>query len=116
MDKTKLEHSEPLFRQCSLLTIQDRIKLRTGTMVYKSIHNQTPSYLTEFFTEKSTVSCRVTRSSDNTDELYVPNFKLTVTRKTLRYNGAKYYNSLDNSIKSAKSAKSFKTMLYKALL
>ncbi len=44
-----LTHSAPFFKECQVMPIQDRIKFRTVTMVYKTLHSLTPTYMKEVF-------------------------------------------------------------------
>ncbi len=43
MNVPKLTHSVPLFNECEIMTIQNRVKFRTATLVYKSLNGLTPS-------------------------------------------------------------------------
>ncbi len=48
-----LTHSAPLFKECQVMPIQDRVKFRTVTIVYKIVHSLTPTHLKELFTYQS---------------------------------------------------------------
>jgi hypothetical protein len=116
-DKPRLTSSEPLFKECGILKVSDRVKLRSLTTVYKALHDETPSYVTDMFRRVSTVNTRSTRNSLKFDQLYVnPKEKLCIRRKALAFSGAMLYNELPDEIKQANSVKEFKTLVYKTLL
>jgi hypothetical protein len=112
MDVPRLTHSEPLFNQCGVMPIQKRVKFRTVTMVYKTLHGLTPSYMSDIFKSVSEVSSRTTRSSQS-NKLYVPRRDLCVSRRSLRYSGAVLYNTLNSNITDSQSLASFKTKAFK---
>ncbi len=88
---------------------------RTVCLVYKSLNSMTPDYLTDMFKPLSTVSQRHTRSTTNM-ELWVPEYKLSITRCGLRYSGAYVYNMLPPKIRSSKSFPAFKRRAHKLFL
>ncbi len=97
MNVPKLTHSAPLFNECEIMTIQNRVKLRTATLVYKSLNGHTPIYMANMFQKVANVSTRNTRSSQS-NMLYVPRRDLCVSRRSLRYNGTILYNTLNSKI------------------
>ena len=52
-DKPKLTSSGPLFKAAGVLPIQQRVMLRTAIMVYKSLNNWVPKYISDMFVLKS---------------------------------------------------------------
>ncbi len=60
MDVPKLTHSAPLFDQCRVMPIQTRVTFRTVTMVYKTLHDLAPPYMSNMFQNVSEVSSRAT--------------------------------------------------------
>ena len=73
---------------------------RVAILVYKAVNNLSPDYLSNMFKPASSVSQCRTRSSSNMN-LWVPDFKLFITRNGLQYNGAVIYNMLPPDIKSS---------------
>jgi hypothetical protein len=55
-DKPKLTSSGPLFKAAGVLPIQQRVMLRTAIMVYKSLNNWVPKYISDMFVLKSSVT------------------------------------------------------------
>ena len=89
---------------------------RIAILVYKAVNNLSPDYLSNMFEPVSSVLEQYrTRSSTNMN-LWVPNFKLSITRNGLQYNGAVIYNMLPPDIKSSGSLSIFKHKVYKFIL
>ncbi len=83
------------------MPIQDRVKFRTVTMVYKTLHSLTPTYMKELFTYQSEMFTRNTRYS-KANKLYVLKQYLCVSRRALRYNGCIEFNKLPPDIQTVK--------------
>ncbi len=81
-------------------------------MVYKTLHDLAPPYMSNMFQNVSQVSYRATRSSQS-NQLYVPRRDLCDGRQSLWYNGAVLYNTLDSNIKESQSLASFKYKAFK---
>ena len=88
---------------------------RVISLVYKSLNNLTPDYLSNMFKPLSAISQRHTRSTANMD-LWIPNYKLTITRSELRYTGAYFYNMLPPDIRSSSSFQAFKRKAHELFL
>ena len=101
--------SAPLFDNCKIMPIKDRIKYRTSCLIYKAINNLTPQYFSDMFTDISDVSSRNTRLSTQRNILYVPRAKLAVTSKCIRHDGSVIFNGLSESVRSAPSLNVFKS-------
>ena len=114
-DKSKWSSVGPLFKMSFILPIQERVKFRELTMVYKALNNQLPQYISDMFTLKSMRTHKVTRSSVRQD-LITPKANLCMTRKSLAYSGAVSYNNLPKEIRQSTSLNVFKVKLYNYLL
>ena len=88
-----------------------RVMYRTVFVVYKSLNELTPEYLSNMFTPLTAVSQRTTRNSTN-NNLWIPNSRLTCTRNGLRYTGPAVYNLLPRDLKTATSMPYFKRKSY----
>ena len=75
-------------------------------MVYKSVENQVPIYLTEMFV-RLFYSCKRELRNIKTD-LTVPHCKSTFGHKCFSRNDAKLWNDLYIEIKSSKNCEIFK--------
>ncbi len=115
MNVPKLTHSAFLFNECEIMTIQNSVKFRTATLVYKSLNGLTPIYMTNMFQKVANVSTRNTRSSQS-NRLYVPRRDLCVSSRSLRYNGAILYNTLNSKIQECDSLGAFKYKVLKSFM
>ncbi len=101
MNVPNLTHSASLFKECQVMPNQDRVKFRTLTMVYKTLHSLTPTDMKDLFTYQSEMSTRHTRYS-KVNKLYVPKQNICVSRRDLRYNGC---IELTNCLQTYKTVK-----------
>ena len=74
----------------------------------KCLNNLVPKYLTQYFTRNADLHDHATRRSN---DLHPPKPKRNMSKRTFKYAGAIYFNSLPNYVKSATSVNSFKKML-----
>ena len=114
-DKSRYTSSDPLFQESYILPIDYRVKYRITITTCKAINGLAPNYICEMFRPLSSVSKRTTRSTIRND-LWTPNFKLNVTRKSLSYSGAVIYNSLPEDIRNAQTISIFKRDIFRYLL
>ncbi len=111
MNVPKLTHSVPLFNECEIMTIQNR----TSTLVYKSLNGFTTIYMANMLQKVANVSTRNTKSNQS-NRLYVPNKDLCVSRRSLWYNGAILYNTLNSKIQECDSLGAFKYKFFKSFM
>ncbi len=95
-----------------VIRIQNQVKFRIVTSVYKSLNGLTPDYMKDIFERVTDVSVRSTRLSA-INNLYVPNRKLCVSRRALRYSSTNVYNSLDYITQSSQTLASIKHNAFK---
>ena len=99
--------SEELFQTLGWMKFDERVNYRKAILMYKSLHNLAPTYLSSKFTYTSDIHQVNLRSiSDST--LYAPKPNLEIYRKTFAYSGSKIWNALPESIRSAPSLWAFK--------
>ena len=87
-------------------TVADMIKVETACMVYKSINDLAPDYLSEMFTKNSAYSRKNLRNTAT--DLQVPLMKTCNSQRAFSYRGAGVWNHLDLEVKQASSFKAFK--------
>ena len=75
-------------------------------MVYKSINDLPPDYLSEMFTKNSAYSRKNLRNTAT--DLQVPLMKTCNGQRDFSYRGAGVWNHLDLEVKQASSFKAFK--------
>ena len=78
-------------------------------MVYKSINNKAPPYMSEMFTRNSQDATRQLRNT-NTD-LRLPKKRTCNGQKSFSFRGAKLWNSLNTEAKLATSLNRFKSLI-----
>ena len=78
-------------------------------MVYKSINNLAPQYMSEMFTRNSLGAARQLRNT-NTD-LKLPRKRTCNGQKSFSFRGAKLWNSLNTEAKQATSLNRFKSLI-----
>ncbi len=94
----------PLFHQCRVM---NQVKFCIVTSAYKSLNGLTPDHMEDMFERVADLLVRSTRLS-TTNHLYVPNRKLSVSGRALRYRCANLYNSLDTVTQFSQTLASFK--------
>lgn len=107
-DLTKVEETYvlPHFRTLGVLPITDGIDFRICTMVFKALHQcsmRVQNILKPLF--NFTHRCTKQTTCEN---LYVPNFKLNMTRNPLCYIGLFLYSKLSFEIRSSSSLPVFR--------
>ena len=78
-------------------------------MVYKSINNMAPQYMSEIFTRNLDEATRQLQNT-NTD-LKMPKKRTCNGQKSFSFRGAKLWNSLDTEAKQATSLNRFKSLI-----
>ena len=77
-------------------------------LVFKCLNNLVPKHLMQYFTRNADLQDHATR---RLNDLHPPKPKSSMGKRTFKYPGAIYFNSLPNYVKSATSVNSFKKML-----
>ena len=109
---TILLHSDPIFKELELLKLSDIRQLESGKLMFSLNHSLLPSKFINYFSLNKQVHSYATR--------YANDFRLPFCRTNLRkfsvsFQGATYYNSIENDIKESNSLHLFKTKLKKKL-
>lgn len=99
-------HTDPLFRQCKMLTIYKLNQLQVGCFMYKVYKRSLPQYFIDMFQPNSAIHHYNTRQCNN---YHVPSHRLTVTSNSMRILGVKIWNSICLDIKSIDSFSLFRT-------
>ena len=99
--------SNDTFCVLNWLNLASRRKMHKCIPVFKCLNNLVPKYFTQYFTRNADLYDHATRRSN---DLHPPKPKRNMGKRTFKYAGAIYFNSLP-CVKSATSANSFKKML-----
>ena len=102
--------SNQMFNILNWLPIQKRVQYHTCILVYKSLNNLTPEYISEIISKPSITHQRHLRSTDN-DLLYVPRSSTACYDKSFSICGPKEWNKLPLEIRLSKTLSSFKKLL-----
>ena len=98
--------AKPIIKKLGWHTVSEMIQMETLSMVYKSINDLAPTYLTEMFSRLSDSSkreLRITRS-----DLEIPMRKSANGQKCFLYKGATMWNRLSQESKLSPTLKTFK--------
>ena len=102
------DHITPSLRKLHWLPIKSRITYKIAIITYKTLHNQSPSYLKTLLVPYTPV--RHLRSSDQL-LLSVPPLKSSSGRRSFSFAAPSVWNSLPLSLRSATSLQSFRSGL-----
>ena len=86
-------------------TLTERRRFHTASVVYKILHQQSPSYLRDTFKFAVDVTSHAGR---NVHRLFIPRVRTTYGKAGLYYKGAQIWNALDPSLYIAATLKEFK--------
>ena len=98
--------AEPLIGQLGWKTVREWIQNDTSVMMYKSMNNMAPTYLSDLFTCSSQFHSRDLRGSEV--NLRPPLMATNTGQRSFYYRGAAVWNSLGKDLKAASSLQSFK--------
>lgn len=114
LDKPVETPSNEMFAQLKWMTFPDRVNYQKAILVYKIMHDLTPSYLQNLFQFTSEIHTRTLRSTAE-NLLYIPKPNCEIYRNTLAYSGSKIWNAIPESIKVSNSLPQFKQRYIKWL-
>ena len=97
------------------LPAKQRVHFKIATLVYKSQHGLTPSYITELIVPSSTVSCRVGQRSASGSTMIVPRHRTKFAERAFAVAGPSIWNSLPQDICDAPTLSVFRSRLKKYL-
>ena len=80
-------------------------------LMYKILNGVQPKYLRNQFVYRSDVAQTCLKLKDTINKLALPLPKTDYLKKSLRYNGAKLWNSLKPELRQAQSLSKFKSLL-----
>ena len=113
LSKNKREHALPLFKSLNILPLDELIKLKKGTYMWKLKNKLLPPSLTSWFQiNTSEIVDRI-----NTNKYHLPNPRLEYAKRHITFSGVKLWNKdIPNKIKQSTSIKCFKAKYQKLLL
>ena len=101
--------SEPLRIDLGWLSVKEMIVKETSTIMYKSLNDLAPKYLSDLFVRLSDFHILELRNTKR--NLAVPLMRTVSGQKASSYRGTKVWNKFNNITKAAPSVYSFKSRL-----
>ena len=107
----RMSPSLPIFNDFKLLKLSEIFELRLLTFVFDSINKTSPSCFHDFFLLSSSVHQYSTRQASQGDLYMFKQNSLQYGLKSIRYHGAKLWNTLPLELRNAPTKIIFKTKL-----
>ena len=107
-NKNRLFPSLALLKELHWLPVFYRSRFKILLLVYKSLHNMAPLYLSNMFSFKKT---KYELRSETTLNLVVPRYRSIFGERALAVQGPKLWNDLPPSVKTARSLEHFQSLL-----
>lgn len=107
LDKDFDTPSVDLFAELNWMTFPERVKFQKAVMMFKTMNNLAPTYMSSLFQYTNQIHNRNLRSATE-NLLYVSKPKYEIFRNSFAYSGAKLWNSIPRNIKSCNSVQQFK--------
>ena len=96
-----------LIKEMKILNIRQRRDYFMSVLMYKCIHGEAPTYLSNEIIMEIEVATRVTRNV-NENNVYMPHVNLDITKSSFSYCGPLIWNSLTDDLKECTSLNVFK--------
>ena len=97
-----------LYRKFKILKLHDLYKIELSKFVYSYISKYTPKYFNDYFIEFKNANVHNTRSSSR-QNLILPLYATNRVQKSIKFQGAKLWNSLPFPLKQSSRRKFLKT-------
>ena len=107
----RMSPSLPIFKDLKLLKLSELFELRLLTFVFDSVNKTSPSCFHDFFLLNSCVHQYSTRQASQGDLYLFRKNSLQYGLKSIRYLGAKLWNTLPIELRNSPSKTSFKVKL-----
>ena len=115
LDKPLRAHSENIFAEIQLLSFNRRCMYHTAVLVYKTLNNMSPSYLSESLIVSNNSSYNL-RSKSHRDIVLVSTPRTNYLKDTFQFYGMTIWNCIPPNIRNITQLNSFKTNYKKYLL
>ena len=106
-------HTDPIFAELQFLKLPDIYNFFVMTFVFKFVKGMLPKVFDSFFQRNSDISVRMTR---NFHKLYLPKFRTTMYKNSIKYQGVKEWNNRIDLIDDKCSIHTFKMKIKRLLL
>jgi len=88
----------PFYFNLNILKFQDLYKIEVAKFVHRFLQNTLPSSFSDYFTPTIQSTRRLTQSTSNNSNLYVPKYRNNRLRRSIKYQGVKVWNSISPEI------------------
>jgi len=107
-----------LLERCNLLTLNERLIIASATAIFKSIKFENDVIeLKDFFELSSERNTQVRTRSCTSNGISLPTFRLSQTKKSIRYSSIKFWNELPTTIRNTnQSLLTFKDKLERHII
>ena len=102
---TNIDH---LFTRLNILPLEKRFYFNDAVLMFKIIHNTTPSYLNDLVSQKTYFT--------NDTRFHLPTVKLNVFKMSFSFHGPKTWNELPYHLRNTCSFTGFKRILFDFIL
>ncbi|XP_031575394.1 uncharacterized protein LOC116309010 [Actinia tenebrosa] len=98
--------ADPLFRKLGWKKLEVQLKIQKAAMVYKSLHDLTPAYLSSIFIDRSNITNYSLRNTEG--KLAIPRPRTNYLKNSFSYDGAVIWNSLPCELRQASTLSQFR--------
>lgn len=109
----KHDHITPTLKELKWLPVKKHLIYRDIIMTFKCLNGMTPSYLSDEFSQRTSIHEHATRRCNT---LNVPYFKTCSGQRSFKYRAVKLWNELDENLKKIRNFNSFKRHLKSNML
>ena len=106
--KSRLEHTDPLFKECQILKLKDTNTFLITNFMFKFYHKDLPNIFDDMFTFNKSVHVHFTRQNK---ELHVPIVHSNLVQMSIRYIGVITWNKASRSMMLNCTIETFKRKL-----
>ena len=107
--------SKSLYSNLNILTVHNIYKHELAKFVFNCIKIRNPLPFHDYFQKTLQVSSRLTRQTDDKDNLYIPRYRSNRLQRCIKYQGVKIWNAIPPKIKRS-SFNSFKLQYKRHLI
>ena len=108
-------HTDPIFRDLEVLKFSNVVLFHLGKFMFFFSKGFLPNSFNDMFTLANYIHPYNTRNSSNSN-FYIPLVRTNIRKFSIRFQGPKFFNSLDSQIKSSGSTAQFCKNLKRFLL
>ena len=101
----KFDHITPVLKDLGWLPVEDLLRFRDVTMVYKCLNGLAPTYLTSKLVKRSAIHSHNTRQKDH---INIPSCRTSTAQRSFFNHALISWNQLSNTTKSSRDVQSFK--------